>query len=79
MKADAEGNVTLRYESYRRGLERQRIAEALLEAEVHHGKRLEAWAREAFAQERRTGQRATYLYGLAASLGATPEQLEGQA
>lgn len=72
---EAQGYVVLRAKSYRQAQERQRVAEALLRAEVEHAEGTRRWAHQAFESQREAWDRTTYLYGLAASLGATDEQL----
>lgn len=72
-----EDVVVLKRESYRRGQERQRVAEALKNAAEEERERAYVWARDCREEERKAWKRATYLYGLAASLGASVEQLAG--
>lgn len=79
VKFTDDGDVILRARSYFAGQERHRIADALLKSEIEHAEHVRGWALEAFNEQRRLGDRCTYLYGLAASLGATPEQLAGTA
>lgn len=71
----AHGFVVLREKSYHQAQERQRVAEALRQNEVEHAESTRAWAHRAFDSQRESWDRTTYLYGLAASLGATDEQL----
>lgn len=74
-----DGWKTVREKSYYRAQERQRVAEALRKLEQEHNAHTRAWANKAFDEMRRLSDRCTYLYGLAASLGATEEQLRGAA
>jgi hypothetical protein len=74
-----DGWKTVREKSYYQAQERQRVAEALRKLEQEHNEHTRAWANRAFDETRRLSDRCTYLYGLAASLGATPEQLRGVA
>lgn len=67
--------VMIKASSYRRAQERQHVAQALLKAEEEHVQSLYRWVAENLNRERHLSDRCTYLYGLAASLGATPEQL----
>jgi hypothetical protein len=74
---ESAGYIILRERSYRQAqtehaIRRSQVAWA--EREAEHAER---WARDCLAQERRAGDRCTFLYGLAASLGATREQLRG--
>lgn len=71
------GWVTLRERSYRQAQERHRVAEARRKVEEEAAEHARQWARECLAGERRLSERCTYLYGLAARLGATAEQLAG--
>lgn len=74
---EKDGWVTLRAKSYHQAQERQRVAEALQrEAERARESALE-WGQAQCAEWRRLAERTTYLYGLAAKLGATEEQLRG--
>lgn len=50
-------------------------AEQRVKFEEEAAEHARQWARDCLAEERRLSERCTYLYGLAASLGATPEQL----
>lgn len=74
-----DGWKTMREKSYYQAQERQRVAEALRKLEQEHNEHTRAWANRAFDEVRRLSDRCTYLYGLAASLGATEEQLLGAA
>ena len=76
-RLEAEGYTVLRTKSYRQAQERQRVAEALLRSEQEHAEHTRSWALKAFDDQRRAWDRCTYLYGLAASLGATEQQLRG--
>lgn len=71
----AAGYVAVRAKSYQRAQERQRVAEALLAAEVSHQASTERWARDCLTEERRLGARLTYVYGVAIAHGATHEEL----
>lgn len=75
---ESDGFVVLRAKSYRQAQERQRVAEALKEAAERQVESAYAWARNCMAEERRLGERCTYLYGLAAQLGASGEELRGE-
>lgn len=57
---------------------RARDAERMGEYEKEHNKHTLAWAKDAFDEQRRLGDRCTQLYVLAARLGATDEQLRGE-
>lgn len=70
-------DVVLKDASYRKLHERVRVAEVMAKCAKEDAESARSWAREAFAIERRLADRCTYLYGLAASLGATAEQLSG--
>lgn len=76
-RLEAEGFTVLRTKSYRAAQERQRVAVALLRSEQDHNEHTRQWALKAFDEQRRYADRCTYLYGLAASLGATETQLRG--
>lgn len=76
---EAHGYVVLRAKSYRAAQERQHIAQALLASEERHNEGTRAWAQQAFDEQRRLSERCTYLYGLAARLGATDDDLRGPA
>lgn len=76
---EADGYVVLRARSYRAAQERQHIAEALLRSQEEHNVHTRAWAHKAFDEERRLSNWCTYLYGLAARLGATEDELRGPA
>ena len=69
--------ITLKMKSYRASQERLRVAQALLKAEVEHAEVVRSWARECHASERQAIDRCTYLYGLAARLGASDDELRG--
>jgi len=71
------GWVVLREKSYRQAQERQRVAEALRRMAERDAEHARGWAVDCLAKERRAYERVTYLYGLAALLGATREQLRG--
>jgi len=71
------GHVVLKATSYRRAQERQHLAEARRAWAEQQAASSERWARGCLDNERHLRERCTYLYGLAASLGATPEQLTG--
>jgi hypothetical protein len=74
---EADGYVVLRAKSYRAAQERQHIAEALLKSQEEHNEHTRAWANKAFDEQRALGDRCMYLYGLAARLGATDDDLRG--
>jgi len=69
------GFVVIKAKSYRAAQERQRIAEALLVAEVEHSKGTYAWANRCCDEERRLRDRLTFVYGVARALGASIEDL----
>ena len=73
----AAGYVVLKARSYRQAQERQRCAEALMQAEKEHRQDTERWARLICAEERKAWARTTYLYGVASRLGATAAELQG--
>ena len=54
---------------------RARDAERRLESEARFTANTTAWAHRAFDEQRRLGDRCTYLYGVARALGATHEEL----
>lgn len=70
--------TTMTTKSYYRAQERQRVAEALKMAAELRAAQSNDWARDCLDRERKMADRATYLYGLASRLGATPEQLRGE-
>ncbi len=72
-----EGWTVLRTKSYLAAQQRLAIAVREIEYEKRDAEHSREWARNAFTEERRLRDRCTYLYGLAASLGATAEQLKG--
>lgn len=72
---EAEGWTVIRTKSYRQAQERQRVAEVLRASEEKHAEHTRAWAQRAFGEQRRLADRCTYLYGLAAAHGATPDEL----
>lgn len=74
-KLEASGYVVLKAASYRRAQDRQHTAEALLASQERENEHTRQWAHRAFDEQRRLSDRCTYLYGLAASLGASDEQL----
>jgi hypothetical protein len=74
----AAGYVVLKEASYRRAQERQRLAQAQAEWETQQSEHIRAWASDCLDKERLLRDRATYLYGLAAKLGATGDQLRGE-
>ena len=74
---EADGWTVLKTKSYLAAQERQRVAKVRMDDAFERVASTERWAREAFAEERRLRERCTYLYGVAASLGATEEQLRG--
>ena len=74
---EADGYTVLRTKSYNAARERQRVAEALLRAEVEHAESVRGWARDCIAEERRLSARCSYLYALAMKHGATAEELRG--
>lgn len=74
----AAGYVTLREKSYKQAQERQRVAEARARWEVEAAEHARAWAREAFAEQRRLADRLTFVYGVAMAHGATVEELRGE-
>lgn len=78
-KLEASGYVVLKAASYRRAQERQHLAQALLASQERENEHTRAWAHRAFDEQRILSDRCTYLYGLAASLGATEGQLRGAA
>lgn len=74
---EAEGYVVLKAKSYRQAQQRH----AIHEREVYWAERAanhaREWARDCLGQERRSAERCTYLYVLAASHGATEAELRG--
>lgn len=72
-----EGWVVLREKSYRQAQERQRVANALHDAAERRAQEVREWALNCLQEERYLRKRCEYLYGLASSLGATHEQLDG--
>lgn len=75
---EADGWTVVRTKSYHAARERQRVAEARVRWAERDIESAQHWAREVLAGERRLAQRCSYLYGLAAALGATDEQLRGE-
>jgi hypothetical protein len=74
----AAGFVVLREKSYRQAQTRQAIAQREVLAAERAADHAQTWGRDCLARERRLSERCTYLYGLAASLGATEAQLAGR-
>lgn len=72
-----EGWTVLRTKSYLAAQQRLAIALREIEFEKLTAENARQWARNAFTEERRLRDRCTYLYGLAASLGATDDDLKG--
>lgn len=72
-----EGWTIIRTRSHQRTLEELRAARAGWQNEIVRRKDTEGWAHDSLDEERRLRDRCTYLYGLAARLGATDEQLQG--
>lgn len=73
----AGGYVPLKAKSYRQAQERQHIAQAEAEWEKESAAHARAWAHDCLEKERHLSNRCVYLYGLAAKLGATDDQLRG--
>lgn len=71
----AEGYVVLKAKSYYQAQERQRTERVLREAAEREIASTTAWAHGVCDSERHLRDRCTYLYGLAASLGASDNQL----
>lgn len=76
---EAEGYVVLRAKSYRQAQERQRVSDALRRAAEEQVESTRRWAETAFAEQRRLSDRLTFVYGVARSLGASVEDLAGDA
>jgi hypothetical protein len=74
---EAAGYVVLREKSYRQAQTRQAIHQREAEWAERQAESARRWARECLAKERHLAERCTYLYGLAAALGATETQLRG--
>ena len=73
----AAGYVPLREKSYHQAQERQRMAEVRAECEEAAAEHARVWAMAAFDEQRRLGDRLTFVYGVARSLGASIEDLAG--
>lgn len=76
-RLEAQGYVVLKRESYRRQLEKRRIAEALLGCEREHNEGTRRWGVRAYDEQRRLADRLTFVYGVARAHGATVEELSG--
>lgn len=72
-----DGYVVLRRRSHEATLRRLAIAQSECQWEKREAEHAREWARDCLAQERRLGDRCTFLYGMARSMGATDEQLRG--
>ena len=69
------GYVVVKARTYRGLQERVRIAEQATAFERETNKTTHAWARQAFDEQRRLGDRLTFVYGEARAAGCTVEQL----
>lgn len=77
---EADGWVVLRAKSYENMKRQKFYAECDARSERQHRVSTERWAREdLLPEERRLRNRCTFLYGLASRLGATDEELRGEA
>ena len=74
---EANGFVVLRAKSYAKARADMHAAKVEAKSERRHNEHTRAWAHDAFVEQRRLAERCTYLYGLAAAHGATPEELRG--
>ncbi len=72
---ESQGFVVLREKSYRQAQERQRVADCMARMEAESAEHAREWARAILDGERILRDRCTYLYGLAASLGASDNEL----
>lgn len=73
----ASGYVVLKEKSYRQAQERQRVAQRMEEVALEDRDRAYVWARDSLAEERRTRERLTHVYGIAMKFGATHDDLVG--
>lgn len=76
-KLKEAGYVVLKEKSYRQAQERQRVAECYRDREIEAAEHARAWARDCLAEQRRLGERCTFLYGAARAAGCTVEELGG--
>lgn len=74
---EQSGFTVIRATTYRNTQERIRIAEQRLLWEAEHNASTVRWAEAAFTEQRRLGDRLTFVYGEARAAGLTAEQLTG--
>jgi hypothetical protein len=72
------GYVVIKAKSYRAAQERQRIAECQMRCAEEDATHARAWAINCLDEERRLGDRLTFVYGVARAHGATIEELSGE-
>jgi hypothetical protein len=75
---EANGYVMLKQKSYRQAQERQRVAECYRDREIEAAEHARAWARDCLAEQRRLGERCTFLYGAARAAGCSVDDLRGR-